>query len=702
MKLLNALIVLGNERGQMDAGPQPELPEDNGQDASVQSAPSTSDVAPDEQADKENYRLLRMWRRRIDRAIKLRTEWEKDYRVKECEEYYLGKQYDALPSDTGVINHFLATVRVTLPNLVFDDPKYMVRPAPGFASSPVNVMAQAAEGALTSVAKHRDCLRNAARLAVLQNFFRIAVLKQVYSPVIIPNPQAGEPIYRRDTSNNIIYDPQTGMPTPETDPETGVALTEPGIIVKNETYRFEWTDASRMIFPDEGPDQTQWTWVGEQVEISLADAKSDENFPSDLREKFRASKITDSEATAGARTNVKYSGNADDGEEDFPEDESFCYTVIYNIKDAEMLVIAKDASIKDFLIKRPIPEGIDEHPYAILPGWIPNTGPDGGSPWPVPYTYPWLDLQDEYNLRRLQMRNGAARSARKILATKNLFENDEEARKCLQSATDMETVFVKDMTRIPIILQDTDLNPSIYKDMTATLSDWRLVTGQTGAKIGTPDADTATEATFVQQASNLRDADLQNDVNAWFRVAGRKMLQLLKSTLTLKMWVNIRGLDDNAISQYLAAVYGIPPAAMIMFPQLKQEMVRRFGENKISGITREDLQGDFEIDVQPGSTKPRSLASERAQWLEFLQIIATQPQIALSKVLLEETAAKYDFINPVMVEEVHALAMTMMQMRMAVAGQVGGKGSDAGNTPGTGSQTGNAKRSQAAQGNEPQ
>ncbi len=699
--LVNLLKILLNQRGELLSDTE-ELPADSaGGESSAEAPDPAENGESEEQARFENKRLLKLWRRRISKSRKLRKDWEKDFRVKECEEYYLGKQYDALPDNAGVINHFLATIRVTLPNLVFDDPKFLVRPSAGYSSAPFDVMTKAAEGVLTAVAKHKDCLRNAARLAVLQNFFRIAVVKQVYEPILVPNPQAGQPIFKRNASNQIIYDPQTGQPMPEIDPETGIPLTEGAVNMTGETYRFEWVDSSRILLPDEGPDQARWTWVAEEIEVSLADAKEDENFPSELREKFRPSRITDREDTQGEKSSYKTPGDDDDGK-DFPEDETFAYTVIYDIKNRELLVVANDSSIPDFLMKQSIPEGIEEHPYAILPGWFPNIGPDGGSPWPVPYTYPWLDLQDEYNLRRLQMRNGAARSARKVLATKNLFENDEEARKCLQSATDMETVFVKDLSRVPVIMVDSDINPAIYKDMTATLSDWRLVTGQTGAKVGTPDADTATEATFVAQASNLRDKDLQNDVNQWFRVAGRKMLQLLKSTLTLKMWVNIRGLDDTAVAQYMTAVYGIPPEAMIMFPDLKQEMVRRFGQNKVEGVTRDDLQGDFSVDIQPGSTRPRSLAVERQQWIEFLTLLANSPQLALSKLLLEETAAKYDFINPVMVEEIHALAMTMLQMQQQTAGRSGGAGSANENRKGTGTQKGNAQASQAAQGNEPQ
>lgn len=686
---------LFNERGQIPEADQEAEAEILDSSVDTPASEPLEPGAADEAKQAEDRRRLRLWRKRIAEARKLRKDWEKEYRVKETEEYYLGKQYGSLPDNTAAINHFLATVRVTLPNLVFDDPKFLVRAKPGFSAPAVQTQAKVAEGALESVCKQDDNLRSASRFAVLQNFFRIAILKVVYDPTLEPNPKAGQPIFQQLATGEIAYDPMTGQPMPEVDPETQMPITEPEMVLSDEAYRFEWVDASKFLIPDEGPDMTKWPWVAEEIEMPLDEAKEDPRFPAELRAMFRPSKQEDYDS---AETDSSYSPDDSSGEK-FDEEETFCYCVIYDLKKKAMYAVARDSSIKDFLIDGPLPDGIKDHPYAILPGWLPNIGPDGGSPWPLPFTNPWLDLQDEYNLRRLQMRNGASRSARKIAATKGMFENDEEARKALQSSTDMETFYVKDITKLPVVLEDPDISPAVYKDAQAVLSDWRLVTGQTGAKIGTPDADTATEATFVQQASNLRDADLQKDVNAFFRVAGRKMLQLIRDTITLEMYVNIRGMDDTTLAVYMQTVYGIPVQALMAFPELKEEVVRRFGKNKMERVTREDLNGNFNVDVVPGSTKPRNLSVERTQWLEFLNLIATAPQIALSKLLLEETASKYDFINPAMVEEVHALAIQMVQASQMQAGR-GGENSHPGNTKGTTSQSQNGKVSQTAQGNE--
>jgi hypothetical protein len=306
-------------------------------------------------------------------------------------------------------------------------------------------------------------------------------------------------------------------------------------------------------------------------------------------------------------------------------------------------------------------------------------------------------LQKEYNIRRQQMMEGAKRSARKLLFEKNTFEDSDEALKALQSNKDMEGVMVMDLLRPPVPMQESPLNSSITNDVPALLMDWRIITGQTGAKMGQSDTSTATEATFVERASNLRDAELQKAVLRWLKTAGTKMWKLVRATLTLQLFVKLRGMDDNAVKMYLSTTFGIPPEIAMLFPQIQQGLVDRFGHETIEPVSREDLQFEADIDVIPSSTKPRNLTVERQQWLEFLGLIAQAPQLALSRSLLEETAAKFDFISPQMVEEMHALAIAMMQQQMATAGH-GGENTQTGKGSAEAKKNGN--QSQSSQGTE--
>src|SRR3990167_10517861 len=94
-----------------------------------------ADATYDDQApgtgDESINSALKPWFARIEKARKLREEWERDYKVKKCEEFFLGKQWKQGGSGPRVLNHFLATVKVTQTNLLFENPKVLVRPKPG-------------------------------------------------------------------------------------------------------------------------------------------------------------------------------------------------------------------------------------------------------------------------------------------------------------------------------------------------------------------------------------------------------------------------------------------------------------------------------------------------------------------------------------------------------------------------------------------
>ena len=630
----------------------------------------TSNMDPMGLQSVEPQRDYRRWLQRIRSARKLRTDWERKYDVQEIEEFYEGEQVRGVPLGDKAINHFTATIRTTQPGLLFRDPKFLARPKPGKASPVSKEKAKIAEGVLEAIARQDENLENASKLALLQNFFRIGVLKIIYDPKLEPNPRSGEPIFATDANGNYIRGTD-GQPQPEADPQTGQPMTEPEFVMADETYRWEWVDAKNMLLPDEGPDASRWTWVGEEIEVSLEDAKADERFPAEMRARMKPSGEKNEDEPEYS-TEDKNNENLDP---------CFRYVECYDLKAKRWYILSENEDFQDYLLDEPLPDGIEDHPYAIILGWKPEMGKKACS-WPIPYVKDWVYLQKEYNIRRQQMMEGAKRSARKIGYDATTFDDSDEAVKALVSSKDMEAVLLKDVNRPPIPLGESDLNPSIYNDVPALQMDWRIVTGQTGQKLsGASSSDTATEASFVEQASNMRDAELQRDVVRWLKCAGRKMWQVVQKTLTLRMFVAIKGMDDKAISMYLQSAFGIPPQALAMFPALADSLIQRFGETNLQPVTREQLDFEADIDIVPGSTRPRNLSVERQQWLEFLTLLAQAPQIALARGLLEETAAKFDFIDPGTLDEIHALAIQMMQAKQAQAGH-GGASSDQQNSPG--------------------
>lgn len=600
---------------------------------------------------------LELWKYRISRAKKIRKDWETTYQVEKCEKYLLGQQNPTARDKDIVLNHTLATAKVIKPNVFYDNPKFFVKPKPGQTTLSTENVSAIGESVLESIGQQDDNLVNAGGLAVWQNFTRIGVLKIVYDPTTIPNPNAGQPIYQTDEEGEPRLD-EGGISLPERHPLTGEVILEPDEIVRDEIYHYEWVDAAKMLLPDDGPDQSKWTWIGEEIETSLEEAKENTKFKKDLRSRLTANVTPEKTPSYYGSVSSVLS----------PLREHFRYCLCYDMKKTRMYAYAEGQDFEEFLMDKELDDGVEDHPYAILQGWTPILGPEP-SPWPLPFILPWLDLQREYNTRRQQIMEGAKRSARKGYYDDNTFPDSDEAIKALRSPDDMTFAKVNSITKVPVMADTPDLNPSIYRDIPLLMNDWRLITGQTGSKLGDPDANTATEATFVERASNLRDTDMLAAVNRWLSTAGRKMLQLVKATLTMDVWIKIRGFSDEEFKKYLERIYKIPQEVVEFFPGLKEIFRERFGKEKPIRVTREQLQFEATVTVVPGSYRPHNLDVERQQWLAFLNVIGQFPQLALSRELLRETAGKFEYISERMLDELAALAQKMIDVNAQQAGR---------------------------------
>jgi hypothetical protein len=620
-----------------------------------------------ETANSDKAKRLKLWKDRISRAKKLREDWENEYKVKELENYYLGKQAE---HGERVFNHFLATLKAELPELYFTNPTFMVRSQPGKSSPADETQVARAEGVLQSIAAHDDNLEMSGELATMQLYFRIGVLKTIYDPALEPNPQAGKPIFQHLADGSPVLDDQTQEPVPLIDPQTGGPLVEPDFIVSDEVYRWEWVDAKKMLLPDEGPDQRKWSWLGEEIIVPLEQAKADDRFPAELRTQFKSNVSRDP-------TKDKERSITD------PEDDAlFKYCECYEIRQKRWYIYADGQDFDEFLIDSPIPAGIEDHPYSILNGFNPIMGPEP-SPWPLPEVSSWRPIQAEYNTRRNQITEGCGRSARKVYYDESTFYDETAAIGALQSSKDMEAVKLNSTTKPPVTVPDPGQTPDLFADVTLLQNDWLRVTGQTSANLGSPDSRTATEATFAQRASNARTIAKRNMIIRWMRSAGKKMLQLVQQTMTVDKWVMIRGLNDLEVQKYAQEVYGINPVMLQMLPNIKDILVERLAKQIWVPVTREELIFEATVDVIPGSVRPRTLDLERQEWLELLKIVGTFPQLLLSRELLQETATKYETITPKMIDELVALGPRMMMAAQATAGRQGdnSQGGGAGPTP---------------------
>ena len=607
-----------------------------------------------------------IWSQRVARARQIREDWTRTYQVEQCEQFILGQQREK--GDRGIVlNHLLASLKTIRPTLFYQHPKFLVRAKPGQAPPAQERQAAIGEAVLEAIAAQQQNLKQAGDLSVWQAFTRIGVLKVIYDPALVPNPKAGETIVVTDADGQPVLDPETQAPMQLRDPATGGLILEPEDVLSDEVYRWAWVDAANMLLPDDGCDPSQWGWVGEEIVVPLAEAQRDARFPKALRSRLVANVAAPSARGRSGRPKS-------DSQELEPQ---LRYLEVYDYETRRQKIWAEGQADEEFLVDRPVPAGVEKDPYALLLGYTKIMGPEP-SPWPLPYVYPWLDAQREYNLRRQQIIEGAKRSARKGWYTEGAFTDEDEAVKALQSGEDMIFAKVTDKNAIGM-LEAPNLNPAIYNDVSLLIQDWYRLTGLPASRLGASGGDTATENIILDRNSSLRDSEMQSAVNLWLAVAGKKMLQLVTATLTLKLWVKLRGFNDKEFQSYAQQVYGLPPEALHFLPGLKESFMAQFGEQEWRPITREALAFESEVEVVPGSAKPRNLEVEREQWMKFLQMIGQYPQLALSRELLRETAAKFEHIPERMLDELTALAQQMVQINANQAGRTQG-----GQSPGAG------------------
>ena len=239
---------------------------------------SSRDTAPGPRGSEEQ-RLLEKWKRRIATARRMREDWETEYQVETLERFFLGKHV-ALSSDEPEavwLNHFAATVQTQRPALLPNKLCFEVQAKPGQKrSETAAIQVRTLSGVLDTIAGQDNHLMKSVRLAATQAFFRVGVLKVCYEPAMEPNPRAGEPLLSFEQ----------GMQLGEAGADE--EMVEPAEVLTDEVYRWRWVNAKHMLLPDAGPDVTRWPWIGEEIEVTLEEAKEDTRFPESKRSALKS------------------------------------------------------------------------------------------------------------------------------------------------------------------------------------------------------------------------------------------------------------------------------------------------------------------------------------------------------------------------------------------------------------------------------
>lgn len=292
---------------------------------------------------------------------------------------------------------------------------------------------------------------------------------------------------------------------------------------------------------------------------------------------------------------------------------------IWNRKNNKLMTYV--SGHEKFLQDREWPLEFDGFPVEVL---YFNENPD--ELFPVGDVDIYRYAQDELNMvGSMQLDHIARISARKYLAQENAFASDEEELK-LQKGGDGTVIFTKQNPNNAMVpLKDANVSQDLYLTKTQLKQSIRESQGIAVFEQGVGQKfDTATEPALIAQGVSTRRAERGAILEDHLQRVMRKLAQILQQTmesteipLTTDQFEEVRNAPKDRLGNIegrLAKIAG-PDKSTVISPWL-------------TDVSKDDIQGEYEFDIDVGSTKPINQEERKRDFLELGGLIANSPQWA--------------------------------------------------------------------------
>ncbi len=578
-------------------------------------------------ATKAQIDRQKIWEDKISRAKAVRANWAKQFKTQMGRDYFEGKQNPGVSDDEWLtINKIYAHVKAQLPALYAQDPYFYVKLKRSFSPNPMDIAMYEQRAKIRqsylNYLKDEIRLKDEVRLCVQDAEFEFGICKTHYVTNQVKNPDAGKPIIGDD-----------GLPM--IDENTMEIIVEPEMIPVDERYVVERVHPNDFVWDeDAGPNPRSWKWCAQHLSMSLEEARSNPLFNKkalrDLEKKQSGAAEGDQERREREDrkkgTDVKGKSESLEDKKKKEDKKNVHFWEIYELQRKRWTVIAESADIP-LVDDEELPPGTEKMPYSILRFTMRDD-----SPYPIPPVSQGLDVQKEFNTARSRIMVHRKRFNRKYAAS-GQWEDDELSK--LESGEDGTIVKsqVPGSTITPI--EDAPLDQQGYIEISYLNNDLiELLGGSTDEARGIAGADSATQASILDKRLDMKEGDAISMVVEFVKDIARKLDQLVQAHITQDEAVRITGPQGEFWQMVKATDY-------------------------------QEINGEFEYDVNVGATIPRMPQTERASWMTFLQLVATVPQLLLSKSLLKEMAQQHHIENEALIEEVYKIGQMMMQQQAA-------------------------------------
>jgi hypothetical protein len=508
--------------------------------------------------------FVETWFKRIDAAKKLVEDWEKENRVRDCLDYYRGKQlvdeFDEFNNRRVQINKIHPEVRNNIPSLYYYRPFARLAPAPEQIDDPGTEIEQDVQ-LLQDTANHliRDpetMFRESTFVALKEAHWAFGLVEVGYSPEFVDAPNAPKPPLKEKEDTKIggpeeaakedklplqlgneetdsPNGPTSGTIVPETgtEPETELASVEAEVDtlqsqLKSERFFVRHIPYHQVLISiSDKPLLNNNDFVGYWEDMPLEDVKRSTAYQN----------TTDLKAC----TDEKDTTRADEWAKSVGAPEMIRLYKLWDLRTKERYVFA--AGHKKELLRKPYNRcplkflRFDIDPYHFLPR---------------PLILSKLGPQDEYNRSRewlSKVRDG--------IVPRYTYDEDaldaKQLRK-LESGTIGSYIPRKGGTADPI----TPINQPSYSEnalQTLTLSDKEFSdVGGVGSDPKIAQSKTATQAKIAETKSQVQDSFDRLLVAEWLSDIIKELISLATENMSINRWIAINVVPQSQFSMQIA------------------------------------------------------------------------------------------------------------------------------------------------------